>query len=73
MPKLSFKKDYYLKDSWEDKGVQTFPKSICLKGNVIARLVFELKQYDSTVQRFNHYNTWTPPPRLPLKTLRYCF
>ena len=29
---------YYLTHSWEDKGVHTFPKGICLKVNVIAQL-----------------------------------
>ena len=40
---------------WEDKRVHAFSKGICPKVNVIARLEFEL-----AVQRFNHYNTWTP-------------
>ena len=40
---------------------QYFPKSICLKVNVIARLEFELAYYDSAVHRFNHYTTKTPP------------
>ena len=31
---------YYLTHSWEDKGVHTFLKSICLRVNVIARLSF---------------------------------
>ena len=30
--------------------------------NVIARLEYELAYYDSTVHRFNHYTTRTPPP-----------
>ena len=33
---------YYLTHSWEDKGVHTFPKGICPKVNVIARLEYEL-------------------------------
>ena len=45
----------------EDKGVHTFPKGICPKVNIIARLEFELAYYDSVVQRFNHYATRTPP------------
>ena len=45
----------------EDKGVHTFPKGICPKVNVIARLEYELTYYDSAVQRFNHYTTRTPP------------
>ena len=48
---------YYLTHSWEDKGVHTFPKGICPKVNVIARLEYELAYYDSAVHRFNHYTT----------------
>ena len=44
-----------------DKGVHTFPKGICPKVNVIARLEYELAYYDSVVHRFNHYTTRTPP------------
>ena len=52
---------YYLTHSWEDKGVHTFPKGICPKMNIIARLEYELAYYDSVVHRFNHYTTRTPP------------
>ena len=52
---------YYLTNSWEDKGVHTCPKGICKKGNVIARLEYELAYYDSAVNRFKHYTTRTPP------------
>ena len=52
---------YYLTHSWEDKGVHTFPKGICPKVNVIARLEYELAYYDSAVHRFNHYTTRTLP------------
>ena len=52
---------YYLTHSWEDKGVNTFPKGICSKGNVIVRLEYELTYYDFAVHRFNHYTTRTPP------------
>ena len=52
---------YYLTHSWEDKGVHTFPKGICLKVNVIARLGFELAYYDPAIQRFDHYTMRTPP------------
>ena len=45
---------------WEDKGVHTFPKGICPKVNVIARVEYELAYYDSAVHRFNHYTTRTP-------------
>ena len=54
MPKPSFEKNSrgtILTHSWEDKGVHTFPKSICPKVNVIARPEFELASYDSTVHR----------------------
>ena len=54
---------YYLTDSWEDKEVHTFPKGICPKVNVIARLEFELAYYDSAVHRFNHY-TRTPASKV---------
>ena len=47
----------YLTHSWEDKGFHVFPKGICPKVNIIARLEFELAYYDSAVQRFNHYRT----------------
>ena len=40
--------------------VNTFPKGICPKVNVIARLEFELTYYDPAVHRFNHYTTKTP-------------
>ena len=46
--------------SWrENKGVHTFPKGICPKVNVIARLEYELAYYDSAVHRFIHYTTRT--------------
>ena len=51
----------YLTHSWENKGVHTFPKDICPKVNVIARLEYELAYYDSAVHHFNHYTTRTPP------------
>ena len=60
MPK-PFSSKTYLTHSWEDKGVHTFPKGICPKVNVIARLEYELAYYDSAVHRFNHYTTRTPP------------
>ena len=50
----------YLTHSWEDKGIDTFPKSICPKVNVIAQLEFELAYCDSAVHHFNHYTTRTP-------------
>ena len=53
---------HYLTNGWDDKIVHTFPKSICLKVNVIARLEYELAYYDFVVHRFNHYTTRTPTP-----------
>ena len=47
----------FYENSWVDKGVHTFPKGICPKGNIIARLEYELAYYDSAVHRFNHYTT----------------
>ena len=44
--------------------VHTFPKGICPKVNVIARLEYELAYYDSAVYRFNHYTTRIPPAEL---------
>ena len=58
---LEEQKRYYLTHSWEDKGVHTFPRGICPKVNVIARLEYELAYYDSAVHLFNHYTTRTPP------------
>ena len=52
---------YYLTHSWEDKGVHTFPKGICLKVTIIVWLEYELPYYDSAVHRFNHYTTRAPP------------
>ena len=41
-------------------GVHTFPKGICPKVKVLARLEYELAYYDSAVHRFNHYTKRTP-------------
>ena len=61
MPNPSLEKNSSdLIQSWEDKGVHTFPKGICPKVNVIVRLGFELAYYDSAVQHFNHYTSRTP-------------
>ena len=38
-------------------GVHTFPKAICPILKVIARLEYELANYDSAVHRFNHEDT----------------
>ena len=67
MPKPSLEKnisDVSVTYSWEDLTFLTFPKGICPKVNVIARLEFELAYYDSAVQRFNHYT-------FPLPTLSF--
>ena len=57
---------YYL--PWrENKGVHTFPKGICPKVNIIARLEYELAYYDFAVHRFNHYTTRTPKIQLVVK------
>ena len=37
-----------------DKRVHTFPKGISPKGNIIARLEFELAYYDVTVKHLSH-------------------
>ena len=57
MPNTSFEKNSI--GAWESKGLHNFPKSICLKVNLISRLEFELAYYDSTDQRLNHYATRT--------------
>ena len=57
---LEEQKWYYLTHSLEDKGVHTFPKGLCPKVNVMARLDFEFAYYDSAVRRFNHYTKRTP-------------
>ena len=55
---------------YRNKGVHTFPKGICPKVNVIARLEYELAYYDSAVHRFNHYTTRTPTERKKLVVIR---
>ena len=54
MPKLFSRRTVVvlLNHSWEEKGVHTFPKGICPKVNVIARLEYELAYYDSAAHRF---------------------
>ena len=58
---ILLEEQYYLTHSWDDKGVYIFPKGICPKVNIIARLENELAYYDSAVHHFNHYTTRTPP------------
>ena len=41
----------------DDDDDNIFPKGICPKVNVIARLEYELAYYESAVHRFNHYTT----------------
>ena len=62
---------FYLTHSQEDKGFYTFPKSICPKVNVIARLEYELTYYDSAVHRFNHYTTRTPPRKIKINKSKW--
>ena len=38
-----------------NKGVHAFPKGISPKVNIIARLEFELANFEVAVQRVNHY------------------
>ena len=52
---------YYLTHSWEDKGVHTFPKGICPKVNVIARLEYELAYYDSAIIALTITSRGHPP------------
>ena len=53
---------YFFTYSLEDKGVHTFPKDICPKMSVIARLEFELAYYDFAVKGFNNYASRITPP-----------
>ena len=69
MLKSSFSKWCYLTHNWEDKGVHAFPKGICPKVSVIARLEFELAYLDFAVHHFNHCTTRTlPSPKLMFVT-----
>ena len=52
---------YYLTHSWEDEGFHTFPKGICPKVNIIARLEYKLADYDFTVHRLNLNTMRTAP------------
>ena len=64
----------FRKQKRENKGVHTFPKGICPKVNVIARLEYELAYYDSAVHRFKHYTTRTPTVKvLSLNSLLYLY
>ena len=56
---LEEQQGYSLTYSWGFKGVLTFPKGNCPKGDVITQL--EIAYGDSAVQRFNQYPTRTPP------------
>ena len=51
---------YYLTYDRRSKGVHIFSLDIGPKVNVIARLEFELAQYDFSIQHFNHYITGSP-------------
>ena len=49
---------FYIRYSWvSDKKVHTFPNSISPKVNVIARLEFELRNFESAVQLLRHEDT----------------
>ena len=43
-----------------DKRVHSFPKSISLKVNIIARFGFELAYFDTVFQHLRHYDTEIP-------------
>ncbi len=58
---LEEQQGYYLTHSREDKGAHTFPKGICSKVDVIARLEFELAYFEAVVQHFSHSATATSP------------
>ena len=66
---ILLEEQYYFTHSWEDKGVHTFPKGICPKVKVIARLEYKLAYYDSAVHCFNHYTMRTPLNRSVWKLL----
>ena len=69
---ILLEEQYYLTHSWEDKGFHTFPKGICPKVNIIARLENELAYYDSVVHPFNHYTTRAPTSFLCYICFRLC-
>ena len=52
---------YQLIHRWGDKGFHIFPKGMSLKVNVIARLEFELANYDIAAQHFIHFSPDTSP------------
>ena len=62
---------YYLTQSKGDKWVHTFPKSISLKGSIIARLEFELIYYNVAVQHIINYTMRTPPTCICIIALKY--
>ena len=45
---------------WRHKRVHTFPVGICAKVNAIARLEFEITNFNVAVQYVSHYTTETP-------------
>ena len=57
----------------DDKGVHTYPKSICLKANVIVRLKFELAYNDSAIHHFNYYIMRTLPRYFNRKIIKSFF
>ena len=61
--KLKKKKKLILRShiiSLFDKKLNTFPKGISPKVNLIERQEFELTHYNDTVQQVSHYNTGIP-------------
>ena len=55
-----YRSTLYLINNLVDKRGHTFPKSISVKVNVIARLKFELTYYNVAVRHFSYYSTRTP-------------
>ena len=63
---VSWRKSRFIEQQWsyltyscKDYGVYSFPKGIGPKVNVIARLEFEIADYDSAPQSFNHWTKRT--------------
>ena len=54
-------KRYYLTKAVGYKGINTFPKIISPKVNVITWLEFELAYFEAAVQHFTHYTTRIQP------------
>ena len=61
-----------LTSCWGDKGPHVFPKGISSKVNVIARLEFELVNYDIATQHVSYFTTGVLP-RLSFNVLIVAF